>query len=213
MISKRSGFTLIELLVVIAIIAILAAILFPVFAKAREKAQQTSCLSNVKQMTLSCMMYCQDYDQQFPHMDFFAGYATYGNWWGYLLQPYIKNQQIFDCPTAPGTFDFCTGSPCWGSYDLLFGLTWADGYFASGQGQEDIDYPTHVVVFWEENRDLGAAGDFQDKWWAVDPGNHNDGMNFGLADGHAKWYSTIGCPADHTWPERQLSLRASYKPY
>ena len=63
---KRSGFTLIELLVVIAIIAILAAILFPVFAKAREKARQSSCLSNVKQIMLGVLQYCQDYDENLP---------------------------------------------------------------------------------------------------------------------------------------------------
>src|SRR5476651_29540 len=69
---KRQGFTLIELLVVIAIIAILAAILFPVFAKAREKARQTSCASNEKQLGLAFIQYCQDYDEMFP-------VGTYGN--------------------------------------------------------------------------------------------------------------------------------------
>jgi prepilin-type N-terminal cleavage/methylation domain-containing protein len=66
---KRRGFTLIELLVVIAIIAILAAILFPVFARAREKARQTSCLSNVKQLSLGMLMYTQDYDERLPRCD------------------------------------------------------------------------------------------------------------------------------------------------
>lgn len=71
---RRKGFTLIELLVVIAIIAILAAILFPVFAKAREKARQASCLSNIKQLSLGVVMYTEDYDQTYPP----ASYATTG---------------------------------------------------------------------------------------------------------------------------------------
>src|SRR5512144_498244 len=82
---KRRGFTLIELLVVIAIIAILAAILFPVFAQAREKARQISCLSNIKQIGLGVLMYAQDYDETYP----FAWGQT-GAWYE-SVDPYIKN--------------------------------------------------------------------------------------------------------------------------
>lgn len=102
---KRKGFTLIELLVVIAIIAILAAILFPVFAKAREKAHQTSCLSNVKQITLGLMQYAQDYDQRLPMgVATPAGsgpdpWAVVGNYnWVWAMRAYTKNNQIFNCP-------------------------------------------------------------------------------------------------------------------
>jgi len=123
--THRSGFTLIELLVVIAIIAILAAILFPVFAQAREKARQTSCLSNTKQLALGMMMYTSDYDESFPLScgqlgSSSAGYAWQYNlplpssWppvqdarqfastvsWANTTQPYIKNYQLHACPSG-----------------------------------------------------------------------------------------------------------------
>lgn len=101
--SRRNGaFTLIELLVVIAIIAILAAILFPVFAQAREKARQVSCLSNTKQMGLGIMMYTQDFDETYPQAYWYRndanGDAGYEQWSG-LIQPYVKNVGIFVCPS------------------------------------------------------------------------------------------------------------------
>ena len=90
---------MIELLVVIAIIAILAAILFPVFAQAREKARQTSCLSNMKQLGLSLNMYAQDYDGALSQTSWELGSFKAKVHWSYLVQPYIKNQQIFVCPS------------------------------------------------------------------------------------------------------------------
>ena len=109
--AGRRGFTLIELLVVIAIIAILAAILFPVFAKAREKARQSSCSSNLKQLSLAVLQYVQDYDEMLPDAEC-NGYYD-GRVWIISNIPYIKNQQIFRCPSessyntvAPGN-DLC----------------------------------------------------------------------------------------------------------
>ncbi|HEX8551602.1 MAG TPA: DUF1559 domain-containing protein [Abditibacteriaceae bacterium] len=96
---KRRAFTLIELLVVIAIIAILAAILFPVFARARENARRSSCQSNLKQIGLGITQYTQDYDERLPRNDSGANNQT----WIDSLQPYIKSDQVFVCPsdTAP----------------------------------------------------------------------------------------------------------------
>lgn len=103
---RQSGFTLIELLVVIAIIAILAAILFPVFAQARAKARGVSCLSNIKQLTLGMTMYAQDYDEAFPQWHWDESYSGGSGkspnnatslWWN-AIYPYVKNAQIFTCP-------------------------------------------------------------------------------------------------------------------
>jgi prepilin-type N-terminal cleavage/methylation domain-containing protein/prepilin-type processing-associated H-X9-DG protein len=106
---KRRGFTLIELLVVIAIIAILAAILFPVFAQAREKARQATCLSNMKQIGLASNMYVEDYDETFPGHDWTKSEGLYAMpdgriyqghvGWPLLFYPYIKNQAVFICPS------------------------------------------------------------------------------------------------------------------
>ena len=115
---KHRGFTLIELLVVIAIIAILAAILFPVFAQAREKARQASCLSNIKQLTLGWVMYSQDYDETFPQWRWGDNYST--SWgdkatvspnnattlWYYAIYPYVKNSKVYSCPSDPRRVTF-----------------------------------------------------------------------------------------------------------
>src|SRR5437867_12863837 len=91
--SVKRGFTLIELLVVIAIIAILAAILFPVFGRARENARRSSCQSNLKQVGLGFMQYVQDYDELMPNR--LLGNVDLHT----RLQPYIKSTQIFNCPS------------------------------------------------------------------------------------------------------------------
>jgi prepilin-type N-terminal cleavage/methylation domain-containing protein/prepilin-type processing-associated H-X9-DG protein len=94
----KRGFTLIELLVVIAIIAILAAILFPVFARARENARRASCQSNLKQIGLGMVMYIQDFDERYPMADWTTS-PTVDGAWPVLLQPYLKSTQIFKCPS------------------------------------------------------------------------------------------------------------------
>src|ERR1051326_5407593 len=138
---RREGFTLIELLVVIAIIAILAAILFPVFAQAREKARQATCTSNLKQLGNAMLMYIQDYDETFPFVPGSNQAVSAGVDWGkdtwvyndvyVLLQPYVKNYKVFYCPdrdryvvhsgdfTKPGAADY----QVWG-----YGYHWSSGY-------------------------------------------------------------------------------------
>jgi len=101
---KRRGFTLIELLVVIAIIAILAAILFTVFAQARDKARMTTCISNMRQLGSAFMMYTQDYDETFPYIRFHGNGATKGLYtitWKNVIRPYVKSLDVFACPSNP----------------------------------------------------------------------------------------------------------------
>lgn len=100
---KHKAFTLIKLLVVIAIIAILAAILFPVFARARENARRSSCQSNLKQLALGMTQYTQDYDEKYPALGWHncCGSGWYYRYWGSAIQPYIKSTQIFACPSSP----------------------------------------------------------------------------------------------------------------
>jgi len=154
--SKRSGFTLIELLVVIAIIAILAAILFPVFAQAREKARSTTCLSNFKQLGTAVTMYIQDYDGAYP----LAWYNTPQYGFDCVLQPYVKNLKVFECPSHPNTPRYFNGYVKYfnipppgipGSYvmngDLSALLTGPDG--RSGRTEAAVQRPADTIMMSE----------------------------------------------------------------
>jgi len=130
--AARRGFTLIELLVVIAIIAILASILFPVFAQAREAARKTSCSSNAKQLGVAFQMYVQDYDEVFPQATYFGagGQTTPDNQgafrWPWLVMPYVKNMQLFRCPTESAVFTdpSCGGGNCLDPANPFYGYLW-----------------------------------------------------------------------------------------
>ncbi|MGI5819081.1 MAG: DUF1559 domain-containing protein [Armatimonadota bacterium] len=185
----RRGFTLIELLVVIAIIAILAAILFPVFARAREKARQITCASNHKQMGLAFFMYNADYDEI---------YVTNPEW-KTKLQPYIKNTQINYCPSrmqkpwAPNEDmpwyygqGFNIGvPPGWGS-EVVVGFV--------GRPEAQIKSPASKILIaeWDRcnagppvgNRGLFAGG--ATCFWACTT-VHNGGSNVLFGDGHVRW--------------------------
>jgi len=182
-----NGFTLIELLVVIAIIAILAAILFPVFARAREKARQTSCLSNLKQLSLAILMYAEDYDETLPYYQHPFGVAWYDD-----LNPYMKNRQLLVCPSKKAW------NPSASTHKTGYGLNHT--VFPSGSGSPtpvasvslaEIEYPSETIGAADKNQGntmvVGVRFSGSTAWpYNVDP-RHNDGANFFFMDGHAKW--------------------------
>ena len=202
--SKSRGFTLIELLVVIAIIAILAAILFPVFARAREKARQTSCLSNVKELMLGALMYAQDYDEVMLRLN--IGYngrafiytepngnSRTGDYilWHTMVYPYIKNVQIYNCPSYSYRYTgWYTGG---GSYGL--------NNYNDGQAMAWFEKPAQNMFLAEAGGGDSYNLDGDDR--AATPNNsemtdnarHNDGLNSAFCDGHAKWLSKTNIPS------------------
>ena len=183
---KRHGFTLIELLVVIAIIAILAAILFPVFAKAREKARQTSCLSNVKQLALAILQYSQDYDEQFPYycgfdIAVFPNGVSGSNYWPNRIYPYVKNVQAYNCPSAPTQWK---GEP--NGSQVMLGVNL--NICTLNVSQSQIVYPSQTALIGDTQGTSYVFFNTYQSGRGLSP-RHNGGANIGFCDGHAKWYA------------------------
>ncbi|MBC8103762.1 MAG: DUF1559 domain-containing protein, partial [Cytophagales bacterium] len=178
---ENAGFTLIELLVVIAIIAILAAILFPVFAQAREKARQSACLNNTKQIALAVMQYAQDYDETLP----VAGNRTQCRGrWTWQIYSYVKNESVFTCPNTPSNvwttsmevlnFAGCRGGNSVGN-NGRGGYGWSASLFAdsSGTGGFPNPAPGYSLPSIAKPADTIVVGDtgFEDPTFAAESGS------------------------------------------
>jgi prepilin-type N-terminal cleavage/methylation domain-containing protein/prepilin-type processing-associated H-X9-DG protein len=227
---RRRGFTLIELLVVIAIIAILAAILFPVFARAREKARQASCCSNLKQLALGIQMYVQDYDETFPRADLDRGRwyvittpwdarpgspTSRGAFWASSIQAYIKNWQLYRCPSsAPETL--FASPPVQNWVDLSYTMNgMLSRYRLAG-----VAAPSVCILVWEGIGSSAYSGYattmafYSGGALPYQPSNtqggmgvggpadfHNGGNNKAYCDGHVKWTKEPGGWEASVWSE------------
>ena len=229
---KSSAFTLIELLVVIAIIAILAAILFPVFAQARAKARQIACLSNVRQLGMAFQQYFQDYDEQFPLL---GKGGTPDTSWFFTMQPYIKSTKMLRCP-EDGAANWVAEKD-WAN-PAVTGVRRAsytlNGYLAPGNSNPGhggnfpylagIQKPASVIFLAESPSTFNGNYFHAHSWnpptstshWKVDidrPDDlaydrHSDGFNAAFLDGHAKWMKW-----QQAWANRDPSVGGQYVTY
>lgn len=205
--SQKSAFTLIELLVVIAIIAILAAILFPVFGRARENARRSSCQSNLKQIGLGWLQYAQDYDEKFPGRGEYLLPTGQHASWDLVTQPYIKSVQIITCPSD--TFSPVHNVPGFGN-GMRRSYTVARYMFLESNREEGISQsalqaPSLTLIMGDGS---GCASNGTNDWWCneemevtdglsgaqvqhlynspTSTGRHLDTNNILYADGHVK---------------------------
>jgi prepilin-type N-terminal cleavage/methylation domain-containing protein/prepilin-type processing-associated H-X9-DG protein len=186
----QRAFTLIELLVVIAIIAILAAILFPVFARARENARRTSCLSNIKNLGLAVMQYTQDYDERMPRINTYgpqaletgknSGYCPSSclHLWQHSVYPYVKSAQAYLCPSTDRDWD--------GSYTGRMPFGYNEGM--SGIALAAIQIPAETIVLGDSVPSANSyiLNPYPSTSHAMPDARHLETFNMVYADGHAK---------------------------
>ena len=195
--KTRSAFTLIELLVVIAIIAILAAILFPVFARARENARRSSCQSNLKQIALGVIQYRQDYDEKFPGMVLGTPPAApYG--WADGIQPYLKSTQIYQCPsdsTGPNTDPTTSG--------------YTDYYMNSALGDTSGSQATTVTPIYNAGGISESAIASSSQTIMMGDGNGSSGLSTARYRNNGAGSAGAGTAADNLLPNHSSGGRAT----
>jgi prepilin-type N-terminal cleavage/methylation domain-containing protein/prepilin-type processing-associated H-X9-DG protein len=211
---RGPGFTLIELLVVIAIIAILAAMLFPAFARARENARKAQCQSNLKQLALAAMQYVLDNDGHLSGATG-TGCSTVTNLWQGAYEPYIKNSQLLFCPSAPRYTGAAQG---FGATHYGFPIIWSPSNYTAPHNVaaitrlfgesgscgpppsrlggnaplfDRIPEPARTCLIGETSGANGSGtsifGSYNDVAYRVTEDRHSEGSNYAYLDGHVKW--------------------------
>jgi prepilin-type N-terminal cleavage/methylation domain-containing protein/prepilin-type processing-associated H-X9-DG protein len=210
---NREAFTLIELLVVIAIIAILAAILFPVFARARENARRASCQSNLKQIALGTLQYLQDYDERYPRgggaptsdpvapcnstIDI-SDFALVPESQATVVQPYIKSTQVFKCPSDTRVQPAGTRILCSYGTNGYMTLRYSPSVVTSILHVSSVAEPARIIMWYEDNnttvntnyRFVDCNNYTHGFNAATTPQRHLEGINYAFMDGHIKWYKS-----------------------
>lgn len=233
----RKGFTLVETLVVVAIIAVLIGLLLPIFVNSREKARQTSCLSNLQQVAMATLQYAQDWDETLP-MSGYEAVDAFGRPCfisvGSVISPFLGNKQVLACPSEPNAYDTsgyvealgltggeCGGGKGGGSYALN------EAVFVSGKSPHlgltaqkpirltELRYSSETVLGYDGNVAAGKQCNFP-KFAPAIEGRHLGNCNSSFADGHVKALPTIlsGCIAQNingkTLPEYCLGTASPY---
>jgi prepilin-type processing-associated H-X9-DG protein len=193
----RRAFTLVEFLIIVGVLLVIAAILFPIFARARRTDRKSSCSSNLKQISLGFRQYTQDYDENYPPVVASAQSGYFG--WADLLQPYLKSTMIYQCPSeendvkgsnprASGYTDYWMNARVAGR--KLEELTHIDKTLICGDGNAGAD-PTDARY---------ALHTFPQEWLAPSYNRHLEGLNYAFVDGQVKWYKPTAIRLDFSGP-------------